>query len=191
MKRLAAVVLALLLQACAVPHALPPAAGLDAGAGDVVVIGKIELVPPLEKGEQKSHWNVVGEERMFRMWMATGAEFKPVDTGQLRAAEFQAAIEADWGRPFMLRMPRQRTFLNGGATFLDGLERSQLWFPGGLYFDVPADARAVYIGTLRFHRNDFNTITRVEVVEERKDIAVVLKGASPSEVRSSLLKRVR
>lgn len=191
MKRLAAVVLALLLQACAVPHALPPAAGLDAGAGDVVVIGKIELVPPLEKGEQKSHWNVVGEERMFRMWMATGPEFKPVDTGQLRAAEFQAAIEADWGRPFMLRMPRQRTFLNGGATFLDGLERSQLWFPGGLYFDVPADARAVYIGTLRFHRNDFNTITRVEVVEERKDIAVVLKGASPSEVRSSLLKRVR
>jgi hypothetical protein len=191
MKRLAPLLLALLLQACAVPHALPPAAGLDAGTGDVVVIGKIELVPPLERGEQKSHWNVIGEDRMFRMWMATGPEFKPVDTGQLRAAEFQAAIEADWGRPFMLRMPRQRTFLNGGATFLDGLERSQLWFPGGLYFDVPADARAVYIGTLRYHRNDFNTITRVEVVDERKDIPVVLKAGSPAEVRSSLLKRVR
>jgi hypothetical protein len=191
MNKLLTLLCCLALQACTLPRSLPAATDLKPGESEVVVIGKIELVPPLERGEQKSHWNVIGEDRMFRMWMATGAEFRPVDTGQLRASEFQAAIEADWGRPFMLRMPRQRTFLNGGATFLDGLERSQLWFPGGLYFDVPADAKAVYIGTLRYHRNDFNTITRVEVVDERKDIPLVLKAGSPAEVRPSLLKRVR
>ena len=59
---------------------------------------------------------------------------------------------------------------------------------------MPADAAAVYIGTLRFHRNDFNTITRVEVLDERGDIAVTLKqkeGGKPLQVRPSLLKRVR
>jgi hypothetical protein len=49
----------------------------------------------------------------------------------------------------------------------------------------------VYIGTLRYHRNDFNSITRVEVVDERKDIALVLKTGAPAEVRTSLLKRLR
>lgn len=190
MSRLLALIFPLLLlQACAVPQALPQATDLKAGQGEVVVIGKIELVPPLEQGEQKSHWNVIGEKRMFRMWMATGAEYRPVTPGAVKASEFQSSLEVDWGAPFMVKMPRQRTFLNGGLTFLDGIKQEKLWFPGGLYFDVPADAKAVYIGTLRFHRNDFNSITKVEVVEERKDIPVVLKSGSASEVRSSLLKR--
>jgi hypothetical protein len=92
----------------------------------------------------------------------------------------------------MVKAPRQRTFVNGAVAHLDVMEQDRLWFPGGYYFDVPAGAPAVYIGTLRFHRNDFNTITRVEVVDERKDIPAVLSGsASPSDVRPALLKLVR
>lgn len=177
------------MQACAIPQALPGATDLHPGSSDVVVIGKIELVPPLEPGEQKSHWNVIGDQRMHRIWMATGPEIRPVTPGDVKASEFQTSLEADWGVPFMVKAPRRRTFFNGGVSHLDVLANSKLWFPGGLYFDVPADARAVYIGTLRFHRNDFNSITRVEVVEERRDIPVVLKSGSPSEVRTSLLKR--
>ena len=65
-------------------------------------------------------------------------------------------------------------------------------FPAGYYFDVPKGAAAVYIGTLRYFRADFNSITRVEVIDERKDIASVLKAAaSASDVRPSLLKTVR
>lgn len=58
---------------------------------------------------------------------------------------------------------------------------------------MPRGAAAVYVGTLRYFCDDFNTITRVEVMDERKDISSVLKatGASPSDVRPSLLKRVR
>lgn len=192
MKRLLAIALALLLQACATPQSFPAASDLRAGGDEVVVIGKIELVPALEKGEQVSRWNVIGEKRMFRVWMATGAEFKPITFGDLRASEFQNSVEADWGQPFMVKVPRRRTYLNGGVTWLDAIHAQRLWFPGGYYFDVPAGAKAVYIGTLRFHRNDFNTITRVEVVDERRDIAAVLKTAgSAADVRPSLLQRVR
>lgn len=182
----------LLLQACAMPRALPEATDLRAGNAEVVVIGKIELVPPLDAREQKTHWNVVGEKRMLgRIWMATGAEHKPVKTSQIDASEFQGSLEAQWGVPFMVKAPRQRTYLNGGLAHLDLLEQDKLWFPGGYYFEVPAGASAVYIGTLRFHRNDFNRITRVEVLDERKDIATVLKAGSPGDVRPSLLQRVR
>ena len=182
----------LLLQACTMPRALPKATDLRAGASEVVVIGKIELVPPLDAREQKTHWNVIGEKRMLgRVWMATGAEHKPVKTSQIDASEFQGSLEAQWGVPFMVKAPRQRTYLNGGLAHLDVMEQEKLWFPGGYYFEVPAGANAVYIGTLRFHRNDFNRITRVEVVDERKDIATVVKAGSPAEVRPALLQRVR
>lgn len=192
MKRLLSLALVLLLQACAIPQSFPEAGDLKAGGGDVVVIGKIELVPALEKGEQVSRWNVIGEKRMFRIWMATGAEFKPITFGDMRASEFQSSLEVDWGQPFMVKAPRRRTYLNGGMTWLDGVKSERLWFPGGYYFDVPADAKAVYIGTLRFHRNDFNTITRVEVLDQRRDVAAVLKSAgSPADVTPSLLQRVR
>lgn len=183
----------LLLQACAMPRALPEAADLRAGDGGVVVIGKVELVPPLEGGEQRSHWSVVGEKRLLqRVWLSTGGEYRPVKTSQFDAADFQGSLEAQWGVPFMVKAPRQRTWINGGVTHLDVVDQQRLWFPGGLYFDVPAGASAVYIGTLRFHRNDFNVITRVEVVEERRDVAAALKGAAAAaEVQTSLLRRPR
>lgn len=189
----ALLLLCLALQACALPKMLPEATDLRTGDAEVIVIGKIELVPPIDpKYEQKTHWNVIGEKRMLsRILIATGGQDKPVNTSKLDAADFQAGLEAEWGVPFMVKAPRQRTYLNGGLTHLDVIRMERLWFPGGYYFEVPAGAAAVYIGTLRYHRNDFNAITRVEVVDERKDVAAALKAGSAADVRTSLLKRVR
>jgi hypothetical protein len=181
----------LALQACAMPRSLPAAADLNAGDdSSVVVIGKVELVPAISRLEQKTHWNVIGEERMLKhLFMATGPEYKPVNT-DLDASEFQQTLEVKWDEPFMVKVPRRRTFLNGAMTYLNVNEGDRLWFPGGYYFDVPRDAAAVYIGTLRYWRDDFNSITRVEVVDQRRDIATVLKGSEAAKVRASLLKRV-
>ena len=184
-----------MLQACTLPQALPVATDLKAGASEVVVIGKIELVPPINaEFEQRRHWNVIGQDRVLNaVLIATGAEFKPVDTSQPKASDFLNTLEAKWGVPFMVKAPRQRTFLNGGLTYLDVKQQERLWFPGGYYFDVPNGAGAIYIGTLRYHRNDFNVITKVEIIDERQDIAAALKntGGSTSNVQVSLLKKVR
>lgn len=195
MKNTLLIVLGLALQACALPQALPPATDLKAGATDIVVIGKIELVPPISaEFEQRRHWNVIGQDRMLNnVVVATGAEYRPIDTSQPRSMDFHSMLETKWGVPFMVKAPRKRTYLNGGMTHLDVLKQERLWFPGGYYFDVPSGAEAIYIGTLRYHRNDFNVITKVEIIDERQDIAVVLKNttASPLQVQTSLLKKLR
>jgi len=194
MKRTLALLFYLALQACTLPRSLPATADVKPGESEVVVIGKIELIPPLSpQFEQKTHWNVIGEKRILsRVLIATAGEYKPVKTSELDGAEFQSTLEVEWGVPFMVNAPRRRTFLNGAVAHLDVLAQEKLWFPGGYYFDVPKGAAAVYIGTLRYFRDDFNSITRVEVIDERKDITSVLKpGASPSDVRPSLLKAVR
>jgi hypothetical protein len=195
MKKTLLILFCLALQACTLPQPLPPATDLKPGASEVVVIGKIELVPPINpEFEQRRYWNVIGEERMLtHLLMATDGENRPIKTSEFDGSDFQNSLEVEWGVPFMVKAPRRRTFLNGGVIYLDVRYQERLWFPGGYYFDVPGDARAVYIGTLRYHRNDFNSITKVEVIDERQDIAAVLKttGGSPLQVRPSLLKRVR
>jgi hypothetical protein len=194
MRKILALLSCLALQACTLPRSLPEATDLIPGESEVVVIGKIELVPPLNpKFEQKTHWNVFVDKRIVsHVLVATAGEYKPVKTSKLDVADFQSALDVEWGVPFMVKATRQRTFFNGALAHLDVPTQDELWFPGGYYFDVPKGAAAVYIGTLRYFRDDFNTITRAEVIDERRDITSVLKaGASPSDVRPSLLKTVR
>lgn len=195
MKKSITLMFCVAIQGCGslMPHYLPPATDLKTADSEVVVIGKFELVPPLEPAlEQKAHWNAIGSKDLFNhILVSTGGEFKPLNTDTQSMAPFQKSLKAEWGKPFMVRAPRQRTFVNGGVVFLDMLKNEKLWFPGGYYFDVPKDGSAIYIGTLRYYRNDFNTITRVEVVDQRSDVGAVLTAAdSQARVRPSLLKRV-
>ena len=179
-----------MLSGCAMlPSFLPPATDLRGTETQVVVVGKFELVPPFNpKLEQKTHWNVIGDKRILnRIVMATGATLKPANTDSLFGPDWQGIIEAEWDVPFMVKAPRQRTYLNGGFVQLDLLSSDKLWFPGGYYFEVPHDARAIYIGTLRFTRNEFNRITNIEIIDERKDLGSQI---NPS-VRQSLLKKAK
>lgn len=195
MKKYFLLLCCLALQACSLPQPLPLATDLMAGADEVVVIGKVELVPPINaQFEQERHWNVIGQDRMLNhVFIATGTAHKPLNTSNPSSSDFHNSLEVQWGVPFMVKAPRQRTFLNGGMTYLNVARQERLWFPGGYYFEVPTGAKAVYIGTLRYHRNDFNTITKVEIIDERQDIVAVLKptGSSPTQVLPSLLKNVR
>ena len=163
-----------LLSGCAmIPTLLPPATDLLGSESHVVVVGKFELDPPLNAAlEQRTHRNVIGDKRILnRIIMATRNAPGPVDTNALGGPDWQGTIEAEWGVPFRVKAPRQRTYLNGGFVQLDVVAQEKLWFPGGVYFDVPPGARAIYIGTLRYTRNEFNRITNVEVIDERKDFA--------------------
>jgi hypothetical protein len=87
----------------------------------------------------------------------------------------------------MVELERQTTWLKGGMMQLDVMQQDRLWFPGGLYFDVPAGAKAVYIGTLRYTRNDFNTIVNMEVLDDQ-DVTLTKLGVNGRDVVKSLLK---
>ena len=151
MRTLLSIAFTAFLVGCAIPTTLPTADDLKPSASKVVVIGKFELLPPLDpEFEQKTHWNMIGDGRIVnKVLMATGDNFKPVSTSSLKMSEWQKTIEADWGKPFMIEVPRRRTWLLGGMTQLDVYSQDRLWFPGGFYFDVPEDVDAIYIGTLR------------------------------------------
>jgi hypothetical protein len=160
---------------------------VTANKGKVVVIGRFVLYPPvLTDIEQKTHWNVIGDDRIINtVFMSTGPNDKTADAN-LMGQGWQASIETQWGQPFMVELDRQTTWLNGAVMYLDALQQDLLWFPGGLYFDVPQDSKAVYIGTLHYIRNEFNTIKHVEIINEYEQTLNAL-SLQPNDVTVSLL----
>lgn len=158
----------------------------------ITIVGKVEIVPPLEPDlEQSSRWNEIGTNYTRNaIFLVMDTDFRPLDPDQLLPPPLLGAIKAELGEPFATEISRHHNKLRGAVVNLDTLKQEQLYFPGGLYFDASPNATAVYIGTLRYTRNDFNVIEKVEVIDEFSEASLFLASKSNSGFRleKSLLK---
>lgn len=179
------------ITACTLPSAMQKASNLNTSPSDVIIVGKIELDPPIDtKYEQTTHAMVIGDDAILnKIVMSTGTDPKPVNTS-ITMSEWQNAIEAEQGKTFFLKSGRQRTYLKGAMITLDVVNQDRIWLPGDIHFDVPDNAHAVYIGTLRYTRNDFNDITKMEVLDEYRNALIEFKQqfGSDATMTRSLLK---
>lgn len=175
-------------------YSMPAAQSAAIATDKVIVVGRFELDPPLNpEYEQKTHWNVVGDDAITnRLFMLTAPHAKPLDTDTPSLSDFRNNIGALWDTTFFMTGPRERTHFRGGMVVLDAMSgNDRIWFPGGYYYDVPANASAVYIGTLRYTRGDFYKIKRVEVRDDYATASAQFRqqfGASAT-LKKSLLKR--
>jgi hypothetical protein len=157
---------ALALAGC-VPSALAPISSADGvGSGETIIVGRVELVPPLRKGEQRLNAIGTGSYENL-MLLLTGERERPLPPDPA-IADYADRIEAKLGSHFFVRTRNAPFYILGGIVFLEmsGSGMSRARFPGGLKVEVEPGDRAVYIGTLRYHRDEFFGITRVTVVDE-------------------------
>jgi hypothetical protein len=159
---------ALALTACG-PASLPKASKLDAGGYSVVVVGRIALDPPFNPEFEKETGNApfltidtIGNV----LFMAAGPEPRRLSGDPYNMSQWSGSIEATPDQLFFIQAPRRRTWLNGAMIPLDPQGASRIYLPGGVFFDAPQDAAAIYIGTLLYHRTAFNEITSAEIVDE-------------------------
>lgn len=185
--------LAVLLAACA-PAPRAPLTSLDAlGRDEVVVVGKVELVPPLRKGEQKIRGMVVGNFENT-MYLMMDEKLRPLPDDP-RIADYAGRIEAAIGRTFFVRSKAAPSYVLGGVLFLDigGSSQQKAYFPGGFQVAARPGDRAVYVGTLRYHRDEFFEITRITIVDEHREASAEFeaKFGRGQTLRKALLTRVK
>lgn len=155
------------LVACIVPPARDTVDSFSSVSSDeTVVVGRVELVPPLRKGEQKIRTLNSGsfENKVFLI-----ADEQPrVLTKEPAIADYKGRIEATIGRNFFIRSKSRPFYVVGGMMYLDigSRETNQVYFPGGLLVPLKNGDKAVYIGTIRYHRNEFWEITKVAVTDD-------------------------
>ena len=184
---------ALALAACA-PAPRGPVTSLgDLGGGEMVLVGKVELVPPLRKGEQKIRGMVVGNFEN-RLYLLMDDRLRAL-LNEPRLADYAGRIEAPLGSTYFVRSKAAPAYVLGGILFLEmgGQSQEKAYFPGGFLVPYNPGDRAVYVGTLRYHRDEFFEITRVTVVDEYKEAAAEFRAkfGGGQALRRALLVRVK
>jgi hypothetical protein len=141
---------------------------------EIVLVGRIELVPPLEEFEQ--NLKTIGSKRYKNAAMFVIGE-RPVDVQNPGLRDGKYADGVKFGEDFYLRRKRSDTLIYSGSIILTqsalaghgrraSVDVERLILPGGLRYQVQPSDKAIYIGTLRYHRDDYNAITKVDLLDE-------------------------
>ena len=175
----------------------PAREGVDSfsgvGSGEVVVVGRIDLVPPLRKGEQRLQG--IGSGRMENKIFIIADDHYRVLKEEPGVADYTGRVEATLGQTFFVRSGNKSFYVLGGMLYLDigGTEMNQAYFPGGLKVSIKPGDKAVYVGTLKYHRNEFFQVTKVEIVDDytRANNEFKKKFGSKTPLRKSLMTPVK
>jgi len=192
--RLAASLLLLGALSACVGAAREPVDSLSGLGGDeTLVVGRIEIVPPLRKDEQKLKGLGTGnfENKVF---LLTDDHYR-VLTEEPVMADYAGRIEAILGKNFFVRSNSKPFFILGGMMYLDlgGREMNRAYFPGGLKVTLKPGDKAVYVGAVQYHRNEFFEITKATIVDDydRTNAEFKKKFGTKTPLRKALLTPVK
>lgn len=186
---------AILSQGCSIGGKfLPEAGSLNSLKKDeVVIVGTIEIKPKLDKEEQeldpKGVWDVMdyGGKNKNRSMITFNS--KPVSSG------YKFVINPVLGKVFFFKVPRNLKYIVDGQilTVFSRFGSEKIILPTGFKINIKPTDKAVYIGKIRYIRDDFNSITRVQLKDEYRKASRVFrkKFGKKYKLRKSLIKKLK
>lgn len=182
------------LGACVVPAAREPVDSLSGlGSDEAIVVGRVELVPPLHKDEQKIKGIVIGDVEN-KIFLITDEKYR-VLTKEPGMDDFAGRIEAKIGQNFFVRSHSKPFYILGGMLYLElgGREMNRVYFPGGMKVSIKPGDKAVYVGTVQYHRDEFFDIKKVAILDDydRVNAEYKKKFGSKQPLRKALLTTVK
>lgn len=175
----------LVLAGCG-PMPEQPVTRLSEIDGDsVLVVGRLELQPPLRPNEQQIKAGTIdplGVGDMMRdrgfLWFGRSAE-TPAEKGDF-------VMNPRLGEFYFLRVPKNTPYMLGGYIRTQyvmkmvsprsvAVDDARIEIPGGLRYDIRPGDRAIYVGTLVLHRDDFNEVTKAVIVDDYAAAAAAFK----------------
>jgi hypothetical protein len=172
----------------------------DVGADAVMLVGKIEIRPPIKPEEQKyqAGWDVLNTKRHFIGRAILFTSDKP-DYQERTGNALNPPLEDT----YFIQLPKaQRYVVKGsvtmslvsrGASARSGFDQTELTFPTPIEFDVRPGDKAIYVGTLRLHRDEFHEVTKAEIIDQYSGATADFRKRFPDQPlpRKALLKRAK
>jgi hypothetical protein len=157
-----------LITACA-GSPLPPADSISSiKPSETIVVGKIVLSPPLQDGEQsmktvsalRSSILINPNARKYRNKIILLTDDEKRQIGEPSLKDYRGRIEAGLGETFYVTAQNKPLYILGAEIFMSvenyGLNKARL--PGIYKIDIRPNDKAVYIGSIIYHRDEFLTL---------------------------------
>lgn len=154
---------------------------------EVLVVGKIEIIPPIKAEEQtyKAGWDVFNTKRHFIGRAILFMSDKP-QVEERTSHALNPPLET----VFFLPLKREQRYMVKGSVTMELVNRmvtrrqvvtdqTELLFPAPVEFDVRPGDKAIYVGTLRLHRDEFHEVTRAEVRDEFSAASAAFRSRFP------------
>jgi hypothetical protein len=144
----------------------------DLQPNEILLVGKVELVPKLEKFEQQN-LKGIGTGKFKGRFGLIFAEQKPAyEKGSQSGTTYKqmdnyALVEP--GKTFFVRYPKGKPiYFLGGVIYLatNGGSLDTMKLPGGIKYTPRKNTRAIYLGTIRYYRDDYNAIKKVRLINQ-------------------------
>lgn len=159
-------ILMIILQGCSIGGKFLPEATSIAtlNKDEVVIVGRISLTPKLEKDEQvldaKGVIDVMGygDKNKNRSMIQFNAS--PSESG------YKYVINPEMDKVFFFKVPRNMKYIVDGSVLMEFSRygaTGKIILPTGFKVDIKPTDKAVYIGDIKYQRDDFNSITRIEL----------------------------
>lgn len=182
------------LTACVGPARAPVSSFSELAGSETVVVGQVAISPPLTENEQRIKVLNAG---MFKNKVFLIADERPRRlTQEPGMADYGGRIEAMLGKNFFVGSSRKPFYILGGMMYLNlsgAGDMDRAYLPGGLKVDIRPGDKAVYIGTIQYHRNEFFEITKVVIVDdyERANAEFRKKFGGKHALRKALVTRAQ
>lgn len=139
--------------------------------GNIIVMGKVQLLPPLYEGEQK--FVAVGryKESIYRnsLILLYDDHMRKINN-RPRRSDYKRHIVAPFGEYFFIQLPADQAYLIFAELPMktENAHWPSKYLPAGFRIPFKPGDRAIYVGTLKYYRNKFFDITKVDLVDDYK-----------------------
>jgi len=150
--------------------------GTAVPADHVLVVGRIDLIPPLRADDQKIRVGTIDPFDTASKLRNRAVIFL-ADTPVKERRQTASVMNPVLGEWFVVALPRSQRHVADAAVFMEyepqlqgrrqaTVETAQLVLPALFAFDFRSTDQAVYIGSWRVWRDEFHAVTRLEIVDE-------------------------
>ncbi|WP_019139983.1 hypothetical protein [Noviherbaspirillum massiliense] len=165
---------ALLLGGCGTLHKSATSLS-EVDSGSVMVVGKIEMLPKIQAKDQDLKMGTVDPFNVKEAYRNRAMLFL---SDQLTEAETtREAFNPQLEETYFFPIPKDKRYIVYGSVYTyyklrtvnryrSEVNTNEILLPVPIEFDIRPGDKAIYVGTWRFHRDEFNEVTKAELVDQ-------------------------
>jgi hypothetical protein len=173
----------------------------DIGKDEVLVVGKVVYDPPMTNETQEIIM-LGGDALRYKTWLICGTKLRKIAEAAINPSspDLEGAIETVQDETFYTVNRNYPIYFIAGLFYKKAITTScgyncwntyygGVFVPGSFYIDIKPEDKAVYVGTIKYTRDNFWNIKRIQIIDDYNKTMPEFRAKFPGmELRKALIR---